>query len=229
MVFKRRDKRSWARVLRELLWPQGGWTRAFYYIRHRLNRLPDDPARIARGFAAGVFISFSPLFGLHVVGALAIAWVFRGNLLAALIGTFVGNPATYPIFAVFSMKLGDWMLGRHPVDGALVEGGVVGAFGEATADLWHNFLAIFTSAVPHWDGLAGFFDTVFLPYFIGSLPLGIVAAVLSHYGSKPVIAAYQHRRRARLKQRLAEIRAKIHARLEEHAHRKEEKRSETVE
>ncbi|MEO0359035.1 MAG: DUF2062 domain-containing protein, partial [Pseudomonadota bacterium] len=33
MVFKRRDKRSWAKVFVELVYPRGGWARAFEYVR----------------------------------------------------------------------------------------------------------------------------------------------------------------------------------------------------
>ncbi len=228
MVFKRRDKRSWARALRESLWPQGGWTRAFHYVKHRLHRLPDDPARISRGFAAGIFMSFSPLFGLHVVGAFACALLVRGNLLASLIGTFVGNPLTYPIFAFGSIKLGALMLGRTAEDVAIrpqedAHEGMVQLFGSAASDLWHNFVAIFTAAEPNWEGLALFFHDVFWPYFVGSIPLGLAAALLGHYLSLPLIAAYQHRRRAKIKERLAELRAKLHARLEERAERKEER------
>ena len=66
----------------ELLWPRGGWTRAFHYVKHRMKRLPDSPERIARGVWAGVFVTFTPLFGFHFVVAVLLARLLKGNILA---------------------------------------------------------------------------------------------------------------------------------------------------
>ena len=94
MVFKRRDRRAVINIMRDLLWPKGGWSRAFQYVKHRVRRLPDTPERIARGIWVGVFITFTPFYGLHIVAAILLARVFKGNALAALLATFVGNPLT---------------------------------------------------------------------------------------------------------------------------------------
>ncbi|MCX8509052.1 MAG: DUF2062 domain-containing protein, partial [Rhodobacteraceae bacterium] len=102
MVFRRRDRRPVLRALTELIFPRGGWKRATQYVIHRLRRLPDPPHRIARGIFAGVFISFTPFFGFHFFGAIAIAMVLRGNVLAALLATFFGNPVTTPLIALGS-------------------------------------------------------------------------------------------------------------------------------
>ena len=77
MVFKRRDRRSPLTVVREFMWPRGGWRRAFYYVRHRVNRLPDTPEKIARGVWAGVFTTFTPFYGFHFITAAIIAWVMK--------------------------------------------------------------------------------------------------------------------------------------------------------
>ena len=86
-------------MLLEFFYPRGGWYRAAQYVRHRLRRLPDQPQRIARGIWAGVFASFTPFYGLHFLSAFLIAKVMRGNILAAILGTFFGNPITFPIIA----------------------------------------------------------------------------------------------------------------------------------
>ena len=57
-------------------------------------------------------MSFTPLFGLHFVFAAALAWVMGGNMVAALLATFVGNPVTFPLIAAVSMEVGTWLLGR---------------------------------------------------------------------------------------------------------------------
>ena len=53
-------------------------------------------AEVAAGVAAGAFTSFTPFMGLHFLFAALFAWAIRGNLLASALGTFVGNPLTFP-------------------------------------------------------------------------------------------------------------------------------------
>lgn len=199
MVFKRRNKRSWGRTVAEALWPRGGWTRAAHYMKHRLRRLPDAPHRIARGIFAGVFISFSPLFGLHFGAAAFLAWVMRGNLIASLMATFVGNPITFPFIAAFGVELGNWMLG-HP--GVMSPLEIFSDFGQAGAEFWQNIMSLFSSEPAHWDRLHRFFFRVYLPYLLGGVLLGIIGGVASYYISLPLILAYQHRRKKKLRDRL---------------------------
>ncbi len=206
MVFKRRDKRSLLRILWELIYPKGGWARAFHYVKHRVRRLPDPPHRIARGVFAGVMTSFSPLFGLHFVTAALIAKAMQGNIVAAIMATFFGNPITFPFIAVSSLKLGHWILGTKYYETS--EHSLMSSFGGAWRDLKHNFGAMFSDATAHWDRLNVFYDTVFLPYLVGGLVLGPIAGIICYYLSVPVIAAYKNRRKGRLKAKLAEIRAK---------------------
>lgn len=113
VVFKRRNKRPFLQALREAVWPRGGWTRAFHYIRHRLNRLPDRPERIARGIFSGVLISFTPLFGFHLGGAVAALAAGARQHHRRAFDTLIGNPLTFPLIALVSIKLGHWMLGHH--------------------------------------------------------------------------------------------------------------------
>ena len=72
---------------------------------------PIRPHRIARGIFAGVFTTFTPFFGLHFVVAAILARLMRGNILAALLATFFGNPLTYVPIGVVSLKTGHFLLG----------------------------------------------------------------------------------------------------------------------
>lgn len=200
-------------LIAEAFWPRGGWTRAFHYVKHRVRRLPDRPDRIARGVGAGVFVSFTPLFGMHFVSAALAAKAVRGNILASLLGTFFGNPITFPIIAFSSMKLGHLLLGTRFDESEHAT--LFGKFVGAGQDLKHNFVAIFTEATTRWDNLYNFFNEIFLPYLVGGLVPGILAGVLSYYLSEPVIAAYQKHRRKRLKARFDKLKARLHARTEE--------------
>lgn len=213
MVFKRRDRRSPWTVVRELLWPRGGWRRAFYYVRHRVNRLPDTPEKIARGVWAGVFTTFTPFYGFHFITAAIIAWVMRGNILAALLATFFGNPLTYVPIGVVSLQTGHWLLGSRYDE--RIEASLLSKFAAAGQDLWHNVLTIFTGREAHWTGLARFYEEVFFPYLLGGILPGIVAATICYFLSVPVIRAYQNRRKGRLKKKLAELRHKASIRHDE--------------
>ena len=54
-------------------------------------------------------VSFTPLLGLHFILALIFAYLIRGNLIAALIGTVVGNPLTFPIIWGLIYKVGTYV------------------------------------------------------------------------------------------------------------------------
>ena len=204
MVFKRRDRRPIWQILLDFLYPRGGWLRAFEYVKHRVRRLPDTPEKIARGIWAGVFTTFTPFFGLHFVFAFIIARLMRGNVLAALMATFFGNPLTYVPIAATSLWFGHFLLGMRPqrsLHTATMGEQISGAW----ADLWHNFLAIFTPERMEWGGLKIFYDEFFFPFMIGGIIPGIIAGTICYYISVPLIRAYQKRRRKQLQNKLRQL------------------------
>lgn len=206
MVFKRRDRRPIWQAVAGVFYPKGGWSRAFRYVQHRLHRLPDPPHKIARGLFAGVFTSFTPLFGMHFFIAILLAKLMRGNIMAALLGTFFGNPLTFPIIAPLCVQLGKWMLGQpffHPDNGDLL-----GRFSAVGGEIKANFWALFTDAEAHWSNIDGFYHSLFLPYLIGGIIPGILSGLVVYHLSVPLIAVYQKRRRGRLKKKLDELRKK---------------------
>ncbi|MEQ9694567.1 DUF2062 domain-containing protein [Shimia sp. SDUM112013] len=206
MVFKRRDRRSVLKVISDGVYPKGGWTRAFHYVKHRLRRLPGTPEFIARGIWAGVFTTFTPFYGLHFVVAALIARVINGNLLAALLATFFGNPLTYLPIGVVSLKTGHFLLGTEFQEGE--KQSLASKFANAGADLWHNFVAMFTDHEMDWTGLSIFFDEVFFPYMVGGIIPGIITGTIAYYLSVPVIRAYQKRRAAKFRRKVAAAQAK---------------------
>ncbi len=184
-MFKRRDKRPTLEIAREFVAPRRGWRRVIYYWRHRMQRLPDSPTRIALGFACGVFASFTPFFGFHFMVAAGLAWICGGNILASAIGTFVGNPLTFPFIAASSIWMGEKLLGIDiHIDFSEL------SFQEMAAHLVHNV----------WS--------LMLPYFVGGLAPGLATAFVFFHLVKPVVARYQHRRKMKL---IARARARIEA------------------
>lgn len=202
-MFKRRKQRSYPEAVAGFFYPPGGWARATRYIAHRLRRLPDPAHKIARGIACGVFVCFTPLYGLHFLISAGMAWLIGGNVLAALLATFFGNPITFPIIATISVELGAWMLGRE----AVPLPHIVSAFSYASVELWSNLGAIFTRDAMQWGRLEVFFDSVFWPYLVGGLLPGLAAAVIAYYVSHPLIYAYQRARISRLQRKIARMRA----------------------
>lgn len=196
-MFKRRTPRSYPESVARWFYPRGGWWRAIRYIVHRLRRLPDPAHKISRGIAVGVFASFTPFFGLHFVIAGCFTYFLRGNILASLLATFIGNPVTFPVIAAVAVGLGTWMLGLPPVPPQ----DVFASFSHASVELWHNFLAVFTPDPVHWAETGHFFRRIFLPYLIGGIGPGFVTGIVAYYLSYPVIASYQKGRIARLKER----------------------------
>jgi uncharacterized protein (DUF2062 family) len=195
-------------VLADFFWPRGGWTRAATYVKHRLNRLPDPPHRIARGIMAGVFTVFTPFYGLHFLIAAGLALLLRGNVVAALLGTFVGNPLTYVPIGVISLQTGHALLGRPSLAEHELNRSLGGKFVDAGDDLWRNLQSVFTDRSADWTSLHLFYDEVFFPYMIGGILPGIVTALAAYYISLPVITAYQNRRRGLLKAKWAAMKEK---------------------
>ena len=212
MVFKRRDPKPTLRAVKEFFWPRGGWTRAFHYVKHRVRRLPDEPERIARGIWAGVFTTFTPFYGFHFVTAAAIALVMRGNILAAMMATFFGNPLTYVPIGVISLQTGHWLLGsKMPSE----HGSSLGErFVEAGADLWRNLKAFVFGQPQDWHGFLRFYDEIFVPYMIGGILPGIFAGTIAYYLSVPLIRAYQQRRKGALKAKFDLLKAKAATKAE---------------
>jgi uncharacterized protein (TIGR03546 family) len=81
-----------------------------------LLSLDSHPGHIAAGFAVGVFISFTPFFGIHTPLAIAAAFVFRLNKLTCITGAWVNTPLTvFPILGC-SYKLGRILRGLPPIE-----------------------------------------------------------------------------------------------------------------
>jgi len=182
-LFQRRVALRPLQKLRERLWPSAGWRRAAQYTWHRLNRLPGSPHAIAIGVAIGVFVSWTPFLGFHILMAMAFTWILRGNMLASVIGTFFGSPVTFPVIWITTFELGNILLGYSD---------------QATpADL--------TEMLFSGHGLDVMLP-VLVPMAVGSLPLGLAAGVISYSLTRGAVAAFKIRRTS-LMQARADMRA----------------------
>ena len=71
--------------------PGGCWLRRTV---GQLLQLDDSPHRIALAFGIGVWLAFFPILGIHTVLGLLIAFLFRLNRAAILVGIYISNPWT---------------------------------------------------------------------------------------------------------------------------------------
>src|SRR3954463_10108703 len=96
MLFRRREELSYWQRFKLWLWPRVSWRRSTLYYLKRILRLSGTPYAIAMGSALGAFVSVTPFIGFHFVITLVLAWLLRSNMIAGVIATGIGNPATYP-------------------------------------------------------------------------------------------------------------------------------------
>ena len=141
---------------------------------------------------------------MHFVCAALIARVMSGNLLAALLGTFFGNPLTYIPIGVVSLKTGHLLLGTEFVhEPGARDPGFIEKFVWAADDLQENIMALFMGREMDWSSLAIFFDEVFFPYMVGGIIPGVFVATIAYFLTVPIIHAYQNRRKGLFKARAA--------------------------
>ena len=211
-MFKRRERRSIFRFFYEVIFSLKGISRAIGYVGIRLKRIPDTPHKISLGMSCGIFASFTPLFGLHFLIAGLLSYVLRANVLASLIGTFIGNPITFPIITVFNLKLGEWILGSNEYSSG--DGGKI--FEGFLDFIFLIYKSLFTegligeNSVPRMNE---FLYGVFIPYSLGGLILGISVAIISYFLLRPLVSTYKKKRDSlkarRLKKKLMRKRNEV--------------------
>lgn len=134
-------------------------------IKEKLRQifhLGDSPQRTAMAFAVGVFIAFSPSYGLHTASVFFCAWAFRLNFLALMAGNLVNNPWTFLPIVAGSMWVG---LLLDPV-------------GPSPQIDWTYFKSLML-----WDKfrmLWNEFQSYLFPFVLGHLLLGVIAAAVGY-------------------------------------------------
>lgn len=78
----------------------------------RLLAIRDTPSAIAGGVAIGIFLGFTPLFGLKTLLSIVVAWLFRCNLLAAVIAVTLHDLLLpfVPLILRVEYQIGYWLL-----------------------------------------------------------------------------------------------------------------------
>jgi uncharacterized protein (DUF2062 family) len=147
-------------------------------IRRWLDQLlhtHDTPERTAAAYALGVLCGFSPLLGLHTVLGLALAFAFRLNRVAVLLGIYSNLPWILPAYYTVATALGAAIL-RIKVRPRLLH-----ELREAlTAASWADFRQLAHALTPlAWA------------YVLGSMIGAVILAAIAYYMSLGMIVTHR--------------------------------------
>ncbi len=187
MLFGRKKPAGWGETLRVWLWPRRSWSRSAKYVSKRVLRLTASPHAISAGVAAGVFASFTPLLGFHFLLAFMVAYLIAGNFLSAAMGTFFGNPLTFPFIWTSTYKLGTLILSGEADDSdtetlsslsdvSLMDLGFSGVL-QLVEGIWHPLLK---------------------PMLVGSFPLGVLFGMIAYVFTRWAAVTFRRHRQQRL-------------------------------
>lgn len=128
--------------------------------------LQESPQRTALAFALGVFIAFSPAYGLHIVLVALCTWLFGLNFVALLAGAFINNPWTVVPILGMTYWTGALLLGRT----------------DTPTFNWHDlsFSNIYQQILPYA-----------VPFALGGLVLSVIGALLSYPAAYLLIMKYR--------------------------------------
>lgn len=200
MLLKRRKPPTMLESFRVWIWPRRSWLRSGQYVTKRILRLTATPHAVAAGVAAGAFTSFTPFMGLHFIIAFIIAWLLRGNLLASALGTFVGNPLSFPLIWAATYQTGHYILGSTASGSEPV--GLVEAMGNILDSIKNLNGAEAVAA------LEQIWLPVLYPMTVGGLIWGVIVALPIYLATRRAAALFRESRRNKLMRKAAEIQAR---------------------
>lgn len=174
--------------------------RSGQYVTKRILRLTATPHAVAAGVAAGAFTSFTPFMGLHFFLAFVLAWLLRGNLLASALGTFVGNPLTFPFIWAATYKTGQYVLNN------VADAGDPPALGAAMKNIFNSVWQL--DGTGALMGLEQIWTPILYPMLIGGLIVGPIVAVPIYFVTRRAAAIFREGRRNKLMSKATEIQGK---------------------
>ncbi|WP_455475657.1 DUF2062 domain-containing protein [Bartonella sp. B17] len=181
MFFRRQESVDFVKRMRLWLWPRRSFSRSFRYMYKRILRISATPHKVALGFAIGIFLACSPLFGVHMILAVFFSWVLRGNFAAAIVGTVFSNPLTFLFIVMADYKIGYLCLSFFSDVNEISLSQVRALFDGLT---FSNVSLLFKDA---WN-------SIMRPMIVGGILLGFVLGGLSYVGIYRAITRFQQKR-----------------------------------
>ncbi|WP_208435200.1 DUF2062 domain-containing protein [Bartonella phoceensis] len=181
MLFRRREPVDFVKRIRLWLWPRRSFSRSFAYICKRILRISATPHKVALGFAIGIFLACSPLFGMHIFLAIFFSWLLRANFAASIIGTIFSNPLTFLLIVMADYKVGYFCLSLFSNVNEISLSQIRALFNGLTLS---NASLLFKGA---WD-------SIMRPMILGGTLLGFIFGGLSYIGVYRAIVRFQQKR-----------------------------------
>ena len=150
--------------------PRGASGGRYRYRILRLLRIQASPHSIALGCAVGVFAVFTPFLGLQMMLGAMLALALRGSVVASAVGSFAGNPLTYPVIWVSTFTVGNVFLDNSASAEISKLSDGAEALGRSIRDASPDGVA--TAVQGLWP--------ILKPMALGSLPLGGLTALITY-------------------------------------------------
>ena len=125
----------------------------------KLDTIRGNPIGIAKGFATGVAMSFTPFVGFHILLSLIITKITKQNGVAATLGTIAGNPWTFPFIWYLTLHTGHFIMGdeAYPLPPSfkdffakLFHAIITLDFNLFVSDIWPIFLPMLIGCIPYY-------------------------------------------------------------------------------
>jgi len=149
----------------------------------KLLHIEDTPERTALAYSIGVFLGFSPFLGFHTLLGIAIAFLFKLNRVAVLLGAWSNIPWWLVPYYMVATWMGMWLMGFKINKSTFkemfrtgVEQGFIGS------DFW-------SQVASQWGLL--------LSFMIGSLILAALLSLIAYPLSLRWIKFYRLKKRKR--------------------------------
>lgn len=134
----------------------------------RFLKIRGTPREIALGMALGLFVSMTPLIGLHILIAIFFAALFKWNKISAAIGVWITNPFTAPLIYATTYFTGKFCLGIETIP-------------KLHTDLNYSAIVTMLQKTPE----------IFLVLTVGGIVVGLPLAFLGYYFSYSAVSKYQ--------------------------------------
>ncbi len=151
------------------------------YLIEKLLHIEDTPERTALAYSVGVFWGFSPFLGFHTLAGVAIAFLFKLNRIAVLLGVWSNIPWWVVPYYTIATWVGIWMIGFR-IDGASLK--EIFRLGMNQGFLGSDF----------WSSIASQWGLL-LSFLIGSLIFATLLALVSYPLSLRWIKFYRSHRK----------------------------------
>jgi uncharacterized protein (DUF2062 family) len=145
--------------------------------------------------------------GLHFLLAAIFAWLVRGNLIASALGTFVGNPLTFPFIWAATYKTGQFVLQADTAGEAPALGRAMKRVMEAC---WH------LDGTAAMNALGHIWTPILYPMLVGGMIVGPLVTIPLYLLTKRAALIFRESRRDKLMTKAAEIKAKAQAAATSH-------------